>query len=150
MLQSCEVETLLEPNLRRLKQNPIQLQQVLLNLTINLSMPGRYAGTPSQGSDCDGKDNDGAIRVSVRDYGWYSGKRRRSIEQFFTTKAKGLGMGLAIVRSIVESTRTIVAENADGVGARFCFTLSASAQLCENSFKQFGLAMTMMHPCGRV
>jgi len=45
-------------------------------------------------------------------------------EQFFTTKAKGLGMGLAIVRSIVEShDGTIAAENADGGGARFYFTL---------------------------
>jgi len=130
MLQSCEVETLLEPNLPPIEADPIQLQQVLLNLTINAfdamddtPAPHRKVVIATE------KDNDGAIRVSVRDYGVGIPEeaRERVFEQFFTTKAKGLGMGLAIVRSIVESHGgMIVAENADGGGARFCFTLSAS------------------------
>jgi len=130
MLQSCEVETLLEPNLPPIEADPIQLQQVLLNLTINAfdamedtPAPHRKVVIATE------RDNDGAIRVSVRDYGVGipDEARERVFEQFFTTKTKGLGMGLAIVRSIVESHGgTIVAENADGEGARFCFTLSAS------------------------
>jgi signal transduction histidine kinase len=65
----------------------------------------------------------------VRDYGVGIPEemRDRVFEQFFTTKPKGLGMGLAIVRAIVESHGgTIVAENADDGGARFYFTLPAS------------------------
>ena len=130
MLQSCEVETLLEPNLPPIEADPIQLQQVLLNLTINAfdamddtPAPHRKVVIATE------RDNDGAIRVSVRDYGVGIPEeaRERVFEQFFTSKAKGLGMGLAIVRSIVESHGgMIVAENADGGGARFCFTLSAS------------------------
>jgi signal transduction histidine kinase len=67
----------------------------------------------------------------VRDYGVgiSAEARDRLFEQFFTTKTKGLGMGLSIVRSIVESHGgTIAAENADGGGARFQFTLPASAK----------------------
>ena len=130
MLQSCEVETLLEPNLPPIEADPIQLQQVLLNLTINAfdamddtPAPHRKVVIATE------KNSDSAIRVSVRDYGVGIPEeaRERVFEQFFTSKAKGLGMGLAIVRSIVESHGgMIVAENADGGGARFCFTLSAS------------------------
>jgi len=72
---------------------------------------------------------DGAIRTSVRDYGVGIPEeaRARVFDHFFTTKAKGLGMGLAIVRSIVESHGgTIAAENVDGGGARFYFALPPS------------------------
>jgi len=130
MLQSCEVETLVEPNLPPIEADPIQLQQVLLNLTINAfdamdDTPARHRKVVIATE----KNSDSSIRVSVRDYGVGIPEeaRERVFEQFFTTKTKGLGMGLAIVRSIVESHGgTIVAENADGGGARFCFTLSAS------------------------
>jgi PAS domain S-box-containing protein len=132
MLQSCQLETLLESNLPALEADPIQLQQVLLNLVINAfdamhdtAVPRRKVliATERNGSD--------TIRTSVRDYGVGISEeaRERLFEQFFTTKAKGLGMGLAIVRSIVESHGgTIVAENADGGGARFHFTLPAKPE----------------------
>src|SRR5207249_5080283 len=124
------VEPFLDTHLPTLEAAPIQLQQVLLNLTINAfdamddtPAPHRKVVIATE------KNSDSAIRVSVRDYGVGIPEeaRERVFEQFFTTKAKGLGMGLAIVRSIVESHGgMIVAENADGGGARFCFTLSAS------------------------
>jgi PAS domain S-box-containing protein len=133
MLHACELETSLEPNLPTVEADPIQLQQVLLNLIINAF--DAMCDTPASRRKvaiATERDGDGAIRTSVRDYGVGIPEevRERLFEQFFTTKAKGLGMGLAIVRSIVESHGgTIAAENADGGGTRFQFTLPASVAL---------------------
>jgi PAS domain S-box-containing protein len=127
LLQFCQLETLLEPSLPAIEADPIQLQQVLLNLVINAfdamdetPVPHRKVVIATE------RNGDGTIHGSVRDYGAGIPEemRERVFEQFFTTKAKGLGMGLAIVRSIVESHGgAIAAENADGGGARFYFTL---------------------------
>jgi signal transduction histidine kinase len=72
------------------------------------------------------RNGDGTICVAVRDYGTgiSEATRERLFEQFFTTKDDGLGMGLAIVRSIIEAHGgTVAAENAEGGGARFHFRL---------------------------
>ena len=72
------------------------------------------------------RNGDGTIRVRVCDSGPGISEevREHLFDQFFTTKEDGLGMGLAIVRSIVEDHGgTIGAENVDSGGARFYFTL---------------------------
>jgi hypothetical protein len=66
----------------------------------------------------------------VRDYGVGipDEARDRLFDHFFTTKTEGLGMGLGIVRSIVESHGgTVAAENVEGGGARFHFILPVNA-----------------------
>jgi hypothetical protein len=73
-----------------------------------------------------GRNGNGSIQVSVRDYGTGIPDqiRERLFEQFFTTKEEGLGMGLAITRSIIEAhAGTIGVKNVEGGGARFYFTL---------------------------
>jgi len=125
--QSCKIELSLTQNLPGVEGDPTQIQQVLINLVRNAFDAMRDA-PPSRlvvdiATDYNG---DGAISVAVRDYG--SGisetTRERLFEQFFTTKDDGLGMGLAIVRSIIEAHGgTVTAENADGGGARFHFRL---------------------------
>jgi PAS domain S-box-containing protein len=131
MLQSCDVETLLEPNLPTVEADPIQLQQVLLNLVINSFDAMRDTPLSSRKVVITTERNaDDAIRASVRDYGVGISEeaRDRIFDHFFTTKAQGLGMGLAIVRSIVESHGgTIGGENVEGGGAQFQFVLPASA-----------------------
>ena len=131
VLHSCEMETLLEPNLPPIEADPIQLQQVLINLVINAfdAMRDTPVGRRKVAIATE-RDGDGAIRTSVRDYGVGIPEEasERVFKQFFTTKAKGLGMGLGIVRSIVESHGGMVAaENVAGGGARFHFTLPANA-----------------------
>ena len=49
-------------------------------------------------------------------------------EPLFTTKAKGMGMGLAICRSIAEAHGGAIwaEDRSDGPGARFCLSLPAA------------------------
>ncbi len=127
LLHSCQLETSLDPNLPAIDADPVQLQQVLLNLAINAFDAMRdtpaskrkvLIATQSNGDDM--------VRTSVRDYGVGISEemRDRLFDPFFSTKTEGLGMGLAIVRSIVESHGgTITAENAAGGGTRFEFVL---------------------------
>ena len=131
VLNSCEVQTLLDPNLPTIEADPIQLQQVLINLVINAFDAMR--NTPLSRRKvviATERNGDGAIRTSVRDYGVGIPEevRDRIFDHFFTTKAEGLGMGLGIVRSIVESHGgTVAAENVEGGGARFDFVVPTSA-----------------------
>jgi two-component system sensor kinase FixL len=127
LLHSCQLETSLDPNLPAIDGDPVQLQQILLNLAINAFDAMRdipalkrkvVIATQSNG--------DGTVRASVRDYGVgiSDEMQDRLFDPFFSTKTEGLGMGLAIVRSIVQSHGgTITAENADGGGTRFEFVL---------------------------
>jgi signal transduction histidine kinase len=125
------VETLLDPNLPAVEANPIQLQQALINLVINAFDAMRTTALSRRKLVIVTERNgDGAICTSVRDYGVGipDEARDRLFDHFFTTKTEGLGMGLGIVRSIVESHGgTIAAENVEGGGARFHFTLPAKA-----------------------
>jgi PAS domain S-box-containing protein len=130
---SCKVETSLEQNLPVIEGDPTQIQQVLINLVRNAFDAMR--DTPPGGRKVEIATNhngDGTICVAVRDYG--SGisepTRERLFEQFFTTKEEGLGMGLAIVRSIVEAHGgSVEAENAEGGGARFHFRLPTKEEM---------------------
>jgi C4-dicarboxylate-specific signal transduction histidine kinase len=123
----CKIKASLEKDLQPIEGDPIQIQQALINLVRNAFDAMRDVPPNRRiveiATDYNG---DGAVGVAVRDYG--SGisdsVRERLFEQFFTTKDDGLGMGLAIVRSIVEAHGgSITAENADGGGALFYFRL---------------------------
>jgi PAS domain S-box-containing protein len=127
LLHSCQLETSLDPNLPAIHSDPVQLQQVLLNLVINAFDAMRDTPASKRKVVIATQSNGGGtVRTSVRDYGVGISEEMqdRLFDPFFSTKTEGLGMGLAIVRSIVESHGgTITAENADGGGTRFEFVL---------------------------
>jgi PAS domain S-box-containing protein len=131
VLRSCHVETSLDASLGDIEADPVQLQQVLLNLIINAFDAMRDAPISKRKVVIATKSNgDGTICVSVRDYGvGISAEMQDSLfDPFFTTKNEGLGMGLAIAHSILESHGgTITAENPDGGGAQFRFVLPVNA-----------------------
>jgi two-component system, LuxR family, sensor kinase FixL len=127
VLRSCQLETSLDANLPVIEGDPVQLQQVLLNLVINAFDAMRDTAPSKRKVLIATQSNgDGTVRASVRDHGVGIAEdmRDRLFDPFFSTKTEGLGMGLAIVRSIIEAHGgTITAENVDHCGARFEFVL---------------------------
>jgi signal transduction histidine kinase len=106
----------------------VQLQQVLLNLLMNAA--DAVAGVPPERRHVMVRTDrvDGAVRLSVTDTGvGISAKRVSEIfEPFYSTKSEGvgMGMGLAIARSIIEAHhgRMDAENNSDG-GATVWFSL---------------------------
>ena len=124
---SCEVETSLAEDLPLIEGDPVQIQQILVNLVSNaFDAMGQTPPSQRKVEISTVGSGDGEVRLSVRDHG--TGIRAevhdRLFDQFFTTKEQGLGMGLAIVRSIVEAHGgQIDVENVSDGGARFYCTL---------------------------
>ena len=111
----------------------VPLQQVLLNLIIN-ACEAMSGSSPSQRRLTIATrpvDEGRAIECSVADCGGgiRPGDSERIFQPFVTTKKQGLGLGLAICRSIIEAHGgRLWAENAvDGCGAVFRFTASIGA-----------------------
>jgi len=92
-------------SLPRVQGDPVQLQQVLINLIMNAVEAMRLSTErPRKLVIRSGKSADGVL-VQVQDAGPGISPEvaGRIFEPFFTTKAEGIGMGLAISRSIIES-----------------------------------------------
>lgn len=106
--------------------DPIHLQQVLLNLIINALDATAEAQTSKREISVALSRTGSYAEVRVRDTG--PGIRADDLKTifnpFFTTKPQGMGMGLAIVRTIVEAHHgTVSAENLPSGGAAFTVKL---------------------------
>jgi PAS domain S-box-containing protein len=122
-----KVRTQLEEGLPPVEADRVQLQQVLLNLIINAIEAMRGVAEGSRELMITTARNDsGSIMVSLRDTGPGLDPKEvdRVFEAFFTTKAEGMGMGLAICRSIIEAHGgRLWATANEPRGAIFQFTL---------------------------
>ncbi len=127
--KDIRVETKLEPELPSVALDPVQMQQVLVNLIRNgiEAMDAVIDGARVL-QICSLRDGLDAIRIEVRDAGSGFEDAARVFEPFFTTKQHGMGMGLAICRSIIESHggRLWMANN-ETRGATVAFTLPLEA-----------------------
>jgi signal transduction histidine kinase len=105
-----------------------QLRQVLLNLITNA-----YAAMEDQGvlTIEAAPDGDGVrIQVSDTGSGMDEDTANHIFDPFFTRKAKGIGLGLAVSRRIVEAHGgTIMAESKLGIGTTFTVGLVASEEV---------------------
>jgi len=124
------VTTDLDSHLPQVQAALVQIQQVLLNLIMNaLDAVEQLPPSERRVVISTRSDKGDVAEVSVRDFGTGLPKDRpdQIFDHFFTTKQKGMGMGLAIVRSIVEAHGgTISAENPPDRGARMVVRLPAA------------------------
>jgi two-component system sensor histidine kinase DctS len=136
------VEWAVAPGLPKVDADPVLIEQVVLNLVRNAcdEMTGVPAaqrrlriGIARAGTSAlpGASDAEGFLRLDVDDAG--PGLRGRSVEQlvtpFYSTKPDGMGMGLAICRSIIEAHHGAfdATDSAFG-GARFSFTLPVAGR----------------------
>jgi two-component system, LuxR family, sensor kinase FixL len=128
----CTVISKLDPNLPAVSANPVQIQQVLLNIVMNAfdamrQTPAveRRVIVSSRQHACD------QVWIGVRDFGTGLPRENpnRIFEPFFSSKPDGLGMGLSIARSIISSHGgELAAENVEGGGACVHFSLPATEE----------------------
>jgi signal transduction histidine kinase len=110
----------------------VQLQQVILNLLVNASdaMSG-VDDRPRQMVIRTERDEGDRVRLTVRDagVGLEPGGVDKLFEAFYTTKSGGMGIGLSVSRSIIESHhgRLWAAPN-DGPGASFSFSIPCAPE----------------------
>lgn len=130
-VHACEIETSLGGNLPLIEADPVQMQQVLINLVTNAFHAMRDTPAGRRRVEIATRLDAGSIRVTVRDHGTGVSEeiRHRLFDRFYTTRKEGLGMGLAIVRSIIEAHGgRVTVKNAGGGGACFDFTLPAAVE----------------------
>jgi C4-dicarboxylate-specific signal transduction histidine kinase len=120
----------LADNLPEVRVDPVQLQQVLLNLIRNAleameESPRNLARVDVHTA----LDDNGHVGIRVVDAGpgLSEDALRRVFDPFFTTKATGMGMGLSISHSIIAAHggQLAVRNNENGIGATFTVTLMA-------------------------
>lgn len=125
-LQGLSLQTELAPDLPPIVADRVQLQQLLLNLTVNaIEAMKPVTGQPRMLRVQSMRQN-GSVVVTVQDsgVGLNAEKKEKLFESFYTTKPGGLGMGLSICRSVVENHGgRLWAEANNGPGAKFQFSL---------------------------
>jgi signal transduction histidine kinase len=105
----------------------VQLQQVILNLLLNASaaMSG-VDDRPRRLVIRTARDEGDRVCLAVQDagVGFEPQGVERLFEAFYTTKSGGMGIGLSVSRSIIESHHgRLLAEPNDGPGATFSFSI---------------------------
>ncbi|MFL6536712.1 MAG: ATP-binding protein [Chthoniobacterales bacterium] len=126
------VQTDLDPNLPDVSAAFVQVQQVLLNLVVNaLDAMESFPPAERRIVITTRSENDKLVALTVRDFGTGlpTDHSAKIFDPFVSTKKQGMGMGLAIVRSIVMAHGgTIVGENAEDRGARVIVRWPAMAR----------------------
>lgn len=120
------IELILPDELPNIVADPIQVQQVALNLIRNALEASRSAESVLPVEVSASVADEGCVRIEVRDYGvgLPEGAEENLFLPFFTTKEEGMGIGLPTCRSLIQAQGGDIGfERPEGGGARFYFTL---------------------------
>lgn len=123
-----KLELALAPDALRIEVDPIQIEQVLLNLVQNgFEVMSTNNGAERRLSIATRRLSSDTVEVTVRDSGAgiAADVETRLFDPFFSTKPDGLGLGLSISRTIVEAHggRLWATANTNARGTAFRFTL---------------------------
>ena len=117
--RGVSIELALADALPKVKADPVEIQQVILNLLRNAVDAADRGGAGKRICAVRSRRlNDGAVELSVEDNGpgISESLRQQVFEPFYTSKEEGLGLGLAISRSIVESHGGRIAAGPSSLG----------------------------------
>jgi len=123
--RQISVEKRLETELPSVPGDRVQLQQLISNLLVNgIEAMDSVGDRPRKISICSRMSDADTILVEIADSGVGLENPEKAFEAFVTTKENGMGMGLAICRSIIEAHQgRLWAAAKTGPGATLCFTL---------------------------
>jgi PAS domain S-box-containing protein len=128
---SISVRTELDLELPKVMADSVQVQQVLMNLIMNGIDAMKDVDQERELTICSHRADNRLLMISVSDSGVGLPPQQtdRIFDPFFTTKPHGIGMGLRISRSIIESHggRLWASDNSPR-GATFSFTLPSLAE----------------------
>ena len=127
-----QVDVRIDAGIPAVQGDRVELQQVLLNLILNASESMSNNAPPDRRIEIDIEfDTEReVVRTSVLDRGKgiEDDQLERIFEPFYTSKASGLGLGLAVSQSIVVAHKgRLWASKRSGPGAAFHFTLPTAA-----------------------
>jgi signal transduction histidine kinase len=133
IIRNISVKLDLDPGPALVSGDAVQLQQVVLNLLLNAMEAmaecvedRRFITARSRITQ------DAAVHVSVQDAGpgFRQGTHHLVFEPFYTTKPSGMGMGLAVSKTIIEAHGGLIwaVDNNPLVGATLHFSLPAAAK----------------------
>ncbi len=140
IMRNAKVKLNLHPNVQTFFGDLIQIQQVIINLLTNAldaiddqPVENRRITINTKTE----KPSDIIVSVSDSGGGIDPDKMEEIFNPFYTTKSQGMGLGLAICRSIIEAhDGQLDCENNPDGGATFSFTLPSSSKLQNSNNKK--------------
>lgn len=119
--REVDVEYMLRAARADVVGDPVQIQQVIINLMLNAFDASAEVSGRARRVRVETRDTANGVQLSVRDFGVgiALADLPHVFDSFFSTKRSGMGLGLAIARSIVEAHGGTISAASCDVGAEF-------------------------------